>query len=53
MTTQQLAILSTCEEDLKLNRLLAVLPEDALKRLLPHLEKIELPAGKVLYESGS
>lgn len=52
MTTQQLAILSTCEEDLQLNRLLAVLPDDALKRLSPHLEKIELPAGKVLYDSG-
>lgn len=53
MTTQQLSILSTCQEDLRLNRLLAVLPDDALKRLSPHLEKIELPAGKVLYEPGS
>ena len=53
MTTQQLSILSACQEDLRLNQLLAVLPDDALKRLSPHLEKIELPAGMVLYESGS
>ncbi len=49
MTTQQLSILSTCQDD----RLLAVLPDDALKRLSPHLEKIGLPPGKVLYEPGS
>lgn len=53
MTTQQLSILSTCQDDLPLNRLLAVLPDDALKRLSPHLEKIGLPPGKVLYEPGS
>jgi CRP-like cAMP-binding protein len=53
MTTQQLSILSICQEDLQVNRLLAVLPDDALKRLSPHLEKVELPAGKVLYEEGS
>ena len=53
MTAQQLSILSTCQDDLQLNRLLAVLPDDALKRLSPHLEKIELPAGKVLYVPGS
>jgi CRP-like cAMP-binding protein len=34
------------------NRLLAVLPEEALQRLLPQLEMIELSAGQVLYDSG-
>jgi CRP-like cAMP-binding protein len=35
------------------NRLLAALPEGELMRWLPKLEAIELPLGKVLYESGS
>ena len=34
------------------NYLLAALPGPALERLLPHLEPVELPLGKVLYESG-
>jgi CRP-like cAMP-binding protein len=34
------------------NHLLAALPDDVQQRLLPHLEAIELPLGKVLYESG-
>lgn len=34
------------------NRLLAALPVDACKRLFSHLEIVELPLGKVLYESG-
>ncbi|MEO8362232.1 MAG: Crp/Fnr family transcriptional regulator [Vicinamibacteria bacterium] len=34
------------------NRLLAALPEEVYKRLLPHLELVPLPLGKVLYESG-
>ena len=34
------------------NRLLAALPDDALQRILPHLEYVPLPLGKVLYESG-
>ena len=34
------------------NHLLAALPTCALERLLPHLELIALPLGKVLYESG-
>jgi CRP-like cAMP-binding protein len=35
------------------NRLLAMFPEMERSRLLPHLECVELPLGKVLYESGS
>ena len=35
------------------NRLLAMLPDLERERLLPHLERVELPLGKVLYESGS
>ena len=35
------------------NRLLAVLPEDAMSRWLPHLEPVHMPLGHVLYEPGS
>jgi CRP-like cAMP-binding protein len=34
------------------NHLLAALPADVQERLLPHMECVELPLGKVLYESG-
>ena len=34
------------------NHLLAALPVDVQERLFPHMELIELPLGKVLYESG-
>ena len=34
------------------NHLLATLPDEALKRLLPHLELVDMPLGMVLYESG-
>jgi CRP-like cAMP-binding protein len=34
------------------NRLLAALPADVFDRLRPHLELVEMPLGKVLYESG-
>ncbi|MES2491184.1 MAG: Crp/Fnr family transcriptional regulator [Pseudomonadota bacterium] len=34
------------------NRLLAALPAEVQARLLPHLELVQLPLGKVLYESG-
>ncbi|PTU32299.1 Crp/Fnr family transcriptional regulator [Stenotrophobium rhamnosiphilum] len=34
------------------NRLLAALPAEVQTRLLPHLELVEMPLGKVLYESG-
>jgi len=37
----------------KLNQLLAALPDAELRRLLPHLEYVEMPLGDVLYESGS
>jgi len=36
----------------KLNQLLAALPDVEMRRLLPHLEYIEMPLGLVLYESG-
>ena len=34
------------------NDLLAALPEESYERLLPHLEPVSMPLGKVLYESG-
>lgn len=34
------------------NHLLATMPVDVQERLFPHMELIELPLGKVLYESG-
>jgi CRP-like cAMP-binding protein len=34
------------------NQILKALPPDARERLFPHLRLIELPLGKVLYESG-
>ncbi len=34
------------------NHLLAALPDETYDRLLPHLELIPMPLGKVLYESG-
>jgi CRP-like cAMP-binding protein len=39
--------------DPRQNRLLAALPDDEFTRWLPHLEPVELPLGKALYESGS
>jgi hypothetical protein len=36
----------------KSNRLLAALSEASYQALLPSLESIDLPLGKVLYESG-
>ncbi len=38
--------------DTKTNQLLASLPGAEWRRLEPHLERVELPLGKVLYESG-
>jgi CRP-like cAMP-binding protein len=34
------------------NRLLGALPPRDLARILPHMERVELPRGKVLHESG-
>ena len=34
------------------NHLLAALPRDAQQRLFPHMKLVDLPLGKVLYESG-
>jgi CRP-like cAMP-binding protein len=39
--------------DPRQNRLLAALPDDEWARWLPHMEAVDLPRGKVLYESGS
>ena len=38
--------------DPRQNHLLAALPDAEWQRLLPHLEIVDLPLGKVLYESG-
>jgi CRP-like cAMP-binding protein len=38
--------------DLTQNQLLAALPKEDLERWRPHLEAIELPLGRVLYEPG-
>ncbi|MEQ5836296.1 Crp/Fnr family transcriptional regulator [Marinobacter sp. NFXS9] len=38
--------------DPRQNHILAELPEDAFRRLEPHLELVSMPLGKVLYESG-
>ena len=43
----------TPADDARNNRLLAVLPEADRTRFAPHLEAVDLPLGKVLYESGS
>ena len=34
------------------NHLLAALPDESYERLLPHLERIPMPLGEVVYESG-
>ena len=34
------------------NRLLAVLPKAERERIFPHLELVQMPLGKILYESG-
>ena len=39
-------------ELLQQNQLLAALPAEARGRLFPHLKPVDLPLGKVLYESG-
>ena len=38
--------------DLLQNRLLAALPTGVRERVFPHLRLVDLPLGKVLYESG-
>ena len=40
------------ETNPKQNHLLAALPAEVQARLFPHLEMVDLPLGKVLYESG-
>ena len=39
--------------DRKTNHLLAALPDAEWPRWLPQLERVELPLGQVLYESGN
>jgi len=43
---------NTLSPDPTENRLLAVLPDAEWQRWLPHLERVEMPLGQVLYESG-
>lgn len=38
--------------DMTKNRLLASLPEATRERLFPHMKRVSLPLGKVVYESG-
>jgi CRP-like cAMP-binding protein len=45
--------LMASSQEIKLNLLLAALPDAELKRWLPELELIEMPLGHVLYESGA
>jgi CRP-like cAMP-binding protein len=40
------------KQDPRENRLLAALPEERYRRIVPHLEPVKLSLGKVLYESG-
>lgn len=37
---------------IKNNRILALLPRQELERITPHLERVHLPLGRVLYEAG-
>jgi len=39
-------------DDPRRNRLLAALPDAEWERVLPHLERVDMPLSKVLYESG-
>ncbi len=48
----QESVLKAVASDPRENELLAVLPDAAYQRWLPHLDAVELPLGKVLYESG-
>src|ERR1700675_1182616 len=43
---------TTLSPDPTENHLLAVLPEAEWQRWLPHFERVEMPLGQVLYESG-
>jgi hypothetical protein len=45
-------MLRALKPDPKMNRLLAALPDGQRAAWLPQLEPIEMPLGKVLYESG-
>ena len=40
------------DDEPRQNQLLAALQEDESRRWLPALEAVDLPLGKVLYESG-
>jgi CRP-like cAMP-binding protein len=43
----------TAVQNERRNQLLAALPDAEWQRWLPHLEPVDMPLGKVLYESGS
>ena len=44
--------MTTLSADATENHLLAALPDAEAQRWLPHLERVEMPLGQVLYESG-
>ena len=44
--------MNTLSPDLTENHLLAALPDAEWQRWLPHLERVEMPLGQVLYEAG-
>ena len=50
---KRLASVTKAADDPKQNDLLAALPASEWERWLPQLEVVEMPLGKVLYESGS
>ena len=50
---RRLTNVSKALDDAKQNHLLAALPTAEWERWLPQLEAVEMPLGKVLYESGS
>jgi len=49
--TQEIGLADSA--DPRQNHLIAVLPETEMARLLPHIEPLTLPLGKVLYEPGA
>lgn len=46
-------VAETKDNDPLQNHLLAGLPEEQLNKLLPSLERVEMPAGQIIYEYGS
>ena len=46
------SVSTSVQPDLLQNQLLAALPVHSRERLFPHMKQVDLPLGKVLYESG-